>query len=196
MILKKRSIFIYQNNSAMKKIFYLIICSVFASTNSFAQNVRFIQPDDAKKERKIVKPKQLYILNGIELTDSLALVKLDANDLEKLEILNEVDGERLYGKKGAGGVVIATTKANKAMTINPPAIALAKTSPLFILDNVEMPGIDLDKVKPEDIESIEVLKDKKAIEPYGEKGKNGVVIISTKSFTRDRQYQKLRCQKD
>jgi TonB-dependent SusC/RagA subfamily outer membrane receptor len=196
MILKKRSIFIYQNNSAMKKIFYLIICSVFASTNSFAQNVRFIQPDDAKKERKIVKPKQLYILNGIELTDSLALVKLDANDLEKLEILNEVDGERLYGKKGAGGVVIATTKANKAMTINPPAIALAKTSPLFILDNVEMPGIDLDKVKPEDIESIEVLKDKEAIEPYGEKGKNGVVIISTKSFTRDRQYQKLRSQKD
>ena len=180
----------------MKKIFYLIICSVFASTNSFAQNVRFIQPDDAKKERKIVKPKQLYILNGIELTDSLALVKVDANDLEKLEILNEVDGERLYGKKGASGVVIATTKANKAVTINPPAIALAKASPLFILDNVEMPGIDLDKVKPEDIESIEVLKDKKAIEPYGEKGKNGVVIISTKSFTRDRQYQKLRSQKN
>ena len=180
----------------MKKIFYLITCAVFASSYSFAQSVRIIQPTDTKKERKLVKPNQLYILNGIELVDSLALVKLDANDLEKLEILNEVDGERLYGKKGAGGVVIATTKANKAMTINPPAIALAKTSPLFILDNVEMPGIDLDKVKPEDIESIEVLKDKKAIEPYGEKGKNGVVIISTKSFTRDRQYQKLRSQKN
>ncbi len=132
----------------------------------------------------------------MELVDSLALVKLDANDLEKLEILNEVDGERLYGKKGAGGVVIATTKANKGLTINPPAIALAKTGPLFILDDIELPGSDLGKVKPEDIESIEVLKDKKAIEPYGEKGKNGVVIISTKSFTRDRQYQKLRSQKN
>jgi TonB-dependent SusC/RagA subfamily outer membrane receptor len=180
----------------MKKIFCLIICSVLASSYSFAQSVRIIQSADTKKEWKLVKPNQLYILNGIVLVDSLALVKLDANDLEKLEILNEVDGERLYGKKGASGVIIATTKANKAMTISPPAIALAKTSPLFILDNVEMPGIDLDKVKPEDIESIEVLKDKEAIEPYGEKGKNGVVIISTKSFTRDRQYQKLRSQKD
>ena len=180
----------------MKKIFCLIICSILAFAHSFAQSVRIIQPTDTKKEWKLVKPNQLYILNGMELVDSLALVKLDANDLEKLEILNEVDGERLYGKKGAGGVVIATTRANKGLTINPPAIALAKTSPLFILDNVEMPGIDLDKVKPEDIESIEVLKDKEAIEPYGEKGKNGVVIISTKSFTRDRQYQKLRSQKN
>ncbi len=176
----------------MKKIFYLIICSVFASTNSFAQNVRFIQPDDAKKERKIVKPKQLYILNGIELTDSLALVKVDANDLEKLEILNEVDGERLYGKKGAGGVVIATTKPKKTMTINPRTFALADSGPLFILDNIELPGSDLGEVNPEDIELVEVLKDKKAIEPYGEKGKNGVVIISTKSFARGRQLQKLR----
>jgi TonB-dependent SusC/RagA subfamily outer membrane receptor len=196
MILKKRSIFIYQNNTAMKKIFYLIICSVFASTLSFAQNVRFIQPDDAKKDWKLVKPKQLYILNGTELTDSLALVKVDANDLEKLEILNEVDGERLYGKKGANGVVLATTKANKTMTINPPAIALAKTSPLFILDNIELPGSDLGKVKPEDIESIEVLKEKKALEPYGEKGKNGVVIITTKSFAKNKVFQKLRSQKE
>jgi TonB-dependent SusC/RagA subfamily outer membrane receptor len=82
------------------------------------------------------------------------------------------------------------------VTINPPAIALAKASPLFILDNVEMPGIDLDKVKPEDIESIEVLKENKALEPYGEKGKNGVVIISTKSFAKARQLRKLRSQEN
>jgi TonB-dependent SusC/RagA subfamily outer membrane receptor len=180
----------------VKKIFCLIICSILAFAHSFAQSVRIIQPTDTKKEWKLVKPNQLYILNGIELVDSLALVKLDANDIEKLEILNEVDGERLYGKKGASGVIIATTKANKAVTISPPAIALAKASPLFILDNVEMPGIDLDKVKPEDIESIEVLKENKATEPYGEKGKNGVVIISTKSFAKARQLQKLRSEEN
>jgi TonB-dependent SusC/RagA subfamily outer membrane receptor len=37
-----------------------------------------------------------------------------------------------------------------------------------------------DALKSEDIESIDVLKEKKAIEPYGEKGKNGVVLITTK----------------
>jgi TonB-dependent SusC/RagA subfamily outer membrane receptor len=54
--------------------------------------------------------------------------------------------------------------------------------PLFILDDVEMPGSDLGAVKPEDIEKIDVLKDSKAVEKYGEKGKNGVVIITTKKY--------------
>jgi len=36
------------------------------------------------------------------------------------------------------------------------------------------------KVKPEDIESISVLKDAHATAIYGEKGKNGVIIITMK----------------
>jgi bla regulator protein blaR1 len=180
----------------MNKIFFLIICSVFAFANSFAQNITVIKPDEIKKEWKFVKSNQLYILNGIELVDSLALAKVDATELERLEILNGLEGERLYGKKGANGVVLATTKVNKAMTINSPSIALAKSGPLFILDNIELPGSDLGKIKPEDIESIEVLKEKKALEPYGEKGKNGVVIITTKSFAKNKGLQKLRSQKE
>jgi TonB-dependent SusC/RagA subfamily outer membrane receptor len=50
---------------------------------------------------------------------------------------------------------------------------------LFVLDDVEIPNSDLRVVKPEDIEKIEVLKDSKAVEKYGEKGKDGVVIITT-----------------
>jgi TonB-dependent SusC/RagA subfamily outer membrane receptor len=55
-------------------------------------------------------------------------------------------------------------------------------TPLFILDDVEMPSNDLGSIKSEDIESVTVLKEKKATEPYGEKGKNGVVIITTKKY--------------
>jgi bla regulator protein blaR1 len=163
-----------------------MVCLVLTFTNSIAQGVKVIQPDDVKKEWKLINPTLLFILNGIELTDSLAVTKVDVNDIEKLEILNGVEGERFYGKKGVNGVVLATTKANKAVTINPSAIALAKSGPLFILDHIELPGSDLGKVKPEDIESIEVLKEKKALEPYGEKGNNGVVIITTKSFAKSR----------
>jgi TonB-dependent SusC/RagA subfamily outer membrane receptor len=53
---------------------------------------------------------------------------------------------------------------------------------LFILDDVEMPSNDLGSIKSEDIESVTVLKEKTAVEPYGEKGKNGVVIITTKKY--------------
>jgi TonB-dependent SusC/RagA subfamily outer membrane receptor len=52
--------------------------------------------------------------------------------------------------------------------------------PLFILDGMELAKGDSLKIEPRDIESISVLKDKKAIEPYGKKGENGVIIITSK----------------
>ena len=39
---------------------------------------------------------------------------------------------------------------------------------------------ELKDINPEDIKSIEVLKDKSATDVFGEKGKNGVIIIKLK----------------
>lgn len=50
--------------------------------------------------------------------------------------------------------------------------------PLLILDGKEIAS--LNGVKPDDIESISVLKSKSAVELYGEKGKDGVILITTK----------------
>ncbi len=66
--------------------------------------------------------------------------------------------------------------------INQKATQKNLPTPLYILDDVEMPSNDLGSIKSEDIESVTVLKEKKAVEPYGEKGKNGVVIITTKTY--------------
>ena len=53
--------------------------------------------------------------------------------------------------------------------------------PLVIVDGVEKPaGFDFSTIKAEDIEKIDVLKDASATATYGEKGKNGVVIITMK----------------
>jgi hypothetical protein len=49
---------------------------------------------------------------------------------------------------------------------------------LYIVDGKEVK--DLKKVSGDDIQSIRVLKDDKAREEYGDKGKNGVLIITTK----------------
>jgi TonB-dependent SusC/RagA subfamily outer membrane receptor len=56
----------------------------------------------------------------------------------------------------------------------------ADNAPLYILDSVEISYEDLNKIKPEDIAAINVLKDKSATALYGEKGKNGVIIIELK----------------
>lgn len=51
-------------------------------------------------------------------------------------------------------------------------------SPLILVDNVEIPSIQM--VNPDDIESISVLKDAASSSIYGSKGAFGVVLITTK----------------
>lgn len=55
-----------------------------------------------------------------------------------------------------------------------------KPQPLYILDGNETPTFKLEKIDPNTIEKIDVLKDEKAVLRYGEKAKNGVIIITSK----------------
>lgn len=55
------------------------------------------------------------------------------------------------------------------------------TEPLIILDGVEISKNDMDKLTPEIIESVSVLKDASATAVYGNEGANGVVLITTKT---------------
>ncbi|HEY3388450.1 MAG TPA: carboxypeptidase-like regulatory domain-containing protein, partial [Prolixibacteraceae bacterium] len=52
------------------------------------------------------------------------------------------------------------------------------SAPLLLMDNVEIPSIQM--VNPDDIESISVLKDAASASIYGAKGAFGVVLITTK----------------
>lgn len=54
----------------------------------------------------------------------------------------------------------------------------ANTQPLFVIDGV--PGVDPTIIAPEDIESVNILKDAASTAIYGSRGSNGVVIITTK----------------
>jgi TonB family protein len=53
-------------------------------------------------------------------------------------------------------------------------------TPLYIVDGVEIEDLDFTSLDPNDIQSITVLKDTTATTQYGEKGKNGVIIIKKK----------------
>lgn len=55
-----------------------------------------------------------------------------------------------------------------------------RTEALIFIDGVEVSKERMEKLPPERIESISVLKDKAALGKYGEKGKNGVILIKTK----------------
>lgn len=52
------------------------------------------------------------------------------------------------------------------------------TSPFVVIDGI--PGGNLNNLSPEDVESIDVLRDGSAAAIYGSRGSNGVIIVTTK----------------
>jgi TonB-dependent SusC/RagA subfamily outer membrane receptor len=52
--------------------------------------------------------------------------------------------------------------------------------PLYVIDGVVAEDSNIESLSPDNIESISVLKGETAIAKYGEKGKNGVIEITTK----------------
>jgi TonB-linked SusC/RagA family outer membrane protein len=53
-------------------------------------------------------------------------------------------------------------------------------SPLYVIDGFPLENANLNSTPPEDIESMEILKDASATAIYGARGANGVILITTK----------------
>ena len=53
-------------------------------------------------------------------------------------------------------------------------------TPIFIIDGKEVTKAEMDKLDSNDIASVNVYKGEKAVKKYGEKAKDGVVVITTK----------------
>ena len=56
----------------------------------------------------------------------------------------------------------------------------ANTSPLILIDNIELTATDLARLQPDDIESFSIMKDATATALYGARGANGVIYVTTK----------------
>ncbi|UBM60073.1 M56 family metallopeptidase [Marinilongibacter aquaticus] len=92
-----------------------------------------------------------------------------------MPITFELDGVKYEAKTDkATTLVLPDEKIAFRQTINP------KDKPLVVLNEVVVVGYQFNKLKPEEIASINVLKGAKAIEKYGEQGTKGVLEITTK----------------
>ncbi len=56
----------------------------------------------------------------------------------------------------------------------------ADQDPLYVIDGMVIQGTGISSVNPNDIESIDILKDASATAIYGSRGANGVILITTK----------------
>ena len=56
----------------------------------------------------------------------------------------------------------------------------AGNSPLYVVDGIPLAAGGIESINPNDIESIDILKDASATAVYGSRGANGVILVSTK----------------
>ena len=111
-----------------------------------------------------------------DLTGAISSVK--SEDIKQAPVVNAMEG--LSGKISGLDITRESGQAGSS-----PQILLrgnrslnADCSPLYVIDGVS--GGSIDNINPNDIESIEVLKDASSTAIYGSAGANGVIIVTTK----------------
>lgn len=117
-----------------------------------------------------------------DITSSITSVK--AEDLNVGVVTTPA--QMLQGK--VPGLTIANTSdPNGSASISLRGASSLRTGeamePYYVVDGV--PGVSISLVAPEDIESIDVLRDASATAIYGSKAANGVIIITTKKGKKD-----------
>lgn len=117
------------------------------------------------------------VMKKSDVTGSIAVAK--GEELTKSQNFSALDN--LRGKASGVNVFsnsedIATSKPR--VIIRGMATINASSDPLYVVDGVVMSDFAL--VNPNDIESMEVLKDASATAIYGARGANGVIMVTTK----------------
>lgn len=108
-----------------------------------------------------------------------ANVQVGAKQIEERPISNV-----LQALDGAGaGIQIAAGSGQPgdgpSIRIRGTGSVLASNSPLIVVDGIPFPG-DLSSINPNDIESLNVLKDASSTSLYGSSAANGVILVTTK----------------
>ena len=118
-----------------------------------------------------------------DITGSVAVV--DTKDLLKTPSSSVT--EQLQGR--AAGVVIGSSGSpgTAAMVRIRGVGTVNDNGPLYVIDGVSTRDQNLNTINPNDIESMQVLKDASAAAIYGAQASNGVILITTKKGTKSGQ---------
>ncbi len=153
----------------------------------------------------------LLVVDGIIYYDGVNTI--DPNSIESITVMKDYKATDKYGDKAKDGVIEITTKKHYSPAVRSSGQSSDEVTvagygqksinglnevivkgyqspesflgnPLVVIDGVII-GNDSDSMpKPDMINSISVLKETSAIKDYGERGKNGVILITTKKTTK------------
>jgi hypothetical protein len=98
--------------------------------------------------------------------------------LRLLSITLVVVGTACASERGIGPVSGRPSRPLNDVTVQPEP-----GGPLIVIDGVRLAAGELRRVSPSDIAAIEVVKGARAREIYGESGRHGVVLVTTRHPT-------------
>lgn len=116
------------------------------------------------------KPSNKILINGKESTEE-----------ELTNHINKINQQKRDSLSSSNKIQIQKINHKDTHVIIKGIGSSSNDKIVYIVDGKEINPGDFRKIHPGDIERIDVLKDKKAIEKYGDKAKDGVLLITTKA---------------
>lgn len=112
----------------------------------------------------------------------------DSTEEELTNHINKINQQKKDSLSSANKVQIQKTNDNdshltiKGTHVTIKGIGISSNKKIvYIVDGEEIRNEDFGKIHPDDIDRIDILKDKKALEKYGDKALDGVILITTKT---------------
>ena len=109
-----------------------------------------------------------------------AMIRVNSDELNSRPAANAF--EAMQGK-AAGVDIVSNERPGEIGTINVRGVRSlsASNTPLYVVDGIPLMSTSgIETLNPQDIESIDVLKDASATAIYGSRGANGVILVTTK----------------
>ncbi|MBN2272820.1 MAG: TonB-dependent receptor [Bacteroidales bacterium] len=168
-----RFVFVVPENSILVISYVGFLSEEVAVTNQTEISIELI-PDISKLDEVVV------VGYGIQkkslVTGSIAKV----DDKKITQTKNLRLEQALQGKVSGVAITQSSGSPGAGMTVRIRGIGSnASSEPLYVVDGIKVGGIE--DLNPNDIASIEILKDAASAAIYGSEAANGVVLISTKS---------------
>lgn len=142
--------------------------------SSTTMNVLLIQDEKSNEEVVVIG---YGVARKSDVTSSITSIK--ESEFNRGAIISPMS---LIQGKVPGLVIVNSngTDPNGQSSLQLRGVSTLKgsTSPFVVIDGI--PGGNLNNLSPEDVESIDVLRDGSAAAIYGTRGSNGVIIVTTK----------------
>lgn len=118
----------------------------------------------------------LIYIDGKE-SDKSRLDTLNPKNIKSITVFKAEEAIERFGEKGKNGVLLVTTHQKKFSPVDS-----GDMKRLVFINDKEADEATYKALDTNQIESVTVLKDAAAVKLYGERGRNGVILIKTKGY--------------